>query len=79
MHLAIQLDQGPVNDWLPAPDATTPAQVHLQVDWVRKYALGTAPAAAAHAAAPAAGPAAAPATTQAAKPSPTKKPSDHDD
>ena len=24
MHLAIQLDQGPVKDWMPAPDATTP-------------------------------------------------------
>jgi beta-glucanase (GH16 family) len=67
MHLAIQLDQGPVNDWLPAPDATTPPQVRLQVDWVRKYALGAAPAPA-----PAA---AAPATPKAAKPSPTKKPS----
>ncbi len=73
MHLAIQLDMGPVNDWLPAPDATTPPQVHLQVDWVRKYALAST-------AAPApAAPAAAPTTTKAAKaakPSPTKKPSD---
>jgi hypothetical protein len=65
MHLAIQLDQGPVNDWLPAPDATTPPQVRLQVDWVRKYALAAAPAPAP----------AAPATPKAAKPSPTKKPS----
>ena len=44
MHLAIQLDQGPVKDWLPAPDATTPPQVKLQVDWVRVYSWAGAPA-----------------------------------
>lgn len=44
MHLAIQLDQGPVKDWLPAPDATTPAKVRLQVDWVRVYSWAGAPA-----------------------------------
>ena len=27
MHLAIQLDQGPKKDWMPAPDAITPAEV----------------------------------------------------
>jgi beta-glucanase (GH16 family) len=45
MHLAIQLDQGPVKDWMPAPDATTPEQVRLQVDWVRVYSWAGAPAA----------------------------------
>lgn len=44
MHLAIQLDQGPVKDWMPAPDATTPAQVRLQVDWVHVYSWAGAPA-----------------------------------
>jgi Glycosyl hydrolases family 16 len=44
MHLAIQLDQGPVQDWILAPDATTPPQIHLQVDWVHEYALATPPA-----------------------------------
>jgi beta-glucanase (GH16 family) len=38
MHLAIQLDQGPKKDWIPAPDATTPAALSLQVDWVQVYA-----------------------------------------
>lgn len=42
MHLAVQLDQGPVKDWIPAPDATTPPQIRMQVDWVRVYALATA-------------------------------------
>ncbi|OLT10753.1 hypothetical protein BJF78_05590 [Pseudonocardia sp. CNS-139] len=38
MHLAIQQDIGPFgNGWVPAPDATTPAQVRMQVDWVRIY------------------------------------------
>jgi len=45
MHLAIQLDQGPVKDWILAPDATTPAKIRLQVDWVRTYAWAGAPAA----------------------------------
>ena len=35
MHLCIQLDQGPVKGWMPAPDRTTPNEVRLQVDWVR--------------------------------------------
>jgi hypothetical protein len=33
-----------VKDWLPAPDATTPAKVRLQVDWVRVYSWAGAPA-----------------------------------
>ena len=52
-----------MKDWILAPDATTPPQVHLQVDWVREYSLANAPA-----------PTTKPATT---KPSSTKKPS-HD-
>jgi beta-glucanase (GH16 family) len=40
MHLAIQQDPGPFgNGWAPGPDETTPAQVQLQVDWVRIYGL----------------------------------------
>jgi len=39
MHLAIQLDQGPKQDWIAAPDATTPAAgINLAVDYVRIYA-----------------------------------------
>ena len=38
MHLAIQLDQGPKKDWIPARDETTPEEIALQVDWVRIYA-----------------------------------------
>jgi beta-glucanase (GH16 family) len=38
MHLAIQLDMGPFEEWIPAPDHTTPAEVSLEVDWVRVYA-----------------------------------------
>jgi beta-glucanase (GH16 family) len=38
MHLAIQLDMGPFEEWIPAPDETTPAEVGLEVDWVRVYA-----------------------------------------
>ncbi|MEJ8278477.1 glycoside hydrolase family 16 protein [Pseudonocardia spirodelae] len=37
MHLAIQLDQGPAVKWIPGPDATTPDEVRLQVDWARVY------------------------------------------
>ncbi|WP_165438235.1 glycoside hydrolase family 16 protein [Pseudonocardia sediminis] len=37
MHLCIQLDQGPAQKWIPGPDATTPDQVRLQVDWARVY------------------------------------------
>jgi beta-glucanase (GH16 family) len=38
MHLTIQLDQGPFENWIKAPDETTPAEVSLEVDWVRIYA-----------------------------------------
>ncbi|MHA6629814.1 glycoside hydrolase family 16 protein [Pseudonocardia sichuanensis] len=38
MHLAIQLDMGPYEEWILAPDHTTPAEVSLEVDWVRVYA-----------------------------------------
>jgi len=34
-----------VKDWMLAPDATTPEQVRLQVDWVRVYSWAGAPAA----------------------------------
>jgi Beta-glucanase/Beta-glucan synthetase len=37
MHLAIQQDIGPLENWVPAPDAATPPQVRFQVDWVRIY------------------------------------------
>jgi beta-glucanase (GH16 family) len=35
MHLTIQLDQGPKKDWILPRDETTPAEVALEVDWVR--------------------------------------------
>ncbi|WP_224389425.1 family 16 glycosylhydrolase [Pseudonocardia sp. ICBG1293] len=38
MHLAVQLDQGPAAGWIPAPDAGTPDEVRLQVDWARVFA-----------------------------------------
>ena len=39
MHLAMQQDIGPSGtDWIPAPDAGTPATVTFEVDWVRIYA-----------------------------------------
>ncbi|MFP5068606.1 glycoside hydrolase family 16 protein [Pseudonocardia nantongensis] len=38
MHLCIQLDQGPAEKWIPGPDAGTPDEVRLQVDWARQYA-----------------------------------------
>jgi beta-glucanase (GH16 family) len=38
MHLAIQLDMGPYEEWILAADETTPAEVSLEVDWVRVYA-----------------------------------------
>lgn len=37
MHLAIQQDIGPIDDWIPAPDASTPSTVKLDVDWVHVY------------------------------------------
>ena len=39
MHLTVQLDQGPKENWLPPRDETTPEEVALEVDWVRVYAL----------------------------------------
>lgn len=39
MHLAIQQDPGPIGDFVPARDGTTPAEVRLEVDWVRIYGL----------------------------------------
>jgi hypothetical protein len=36
MHLTLQLDQGPVANWLPAPDA---GDARMQVDWVKVYQL----------------------------------------
>lgn len=39
MHLTVQLDQGPVKDWMPPRDETTPPEVAMEVDWVRVYAL----------------------------------------
>jgi beta-glucanase (GH16 family) len=38
MHLTIQLDMGPFEEWIPAADATTPAEVSLWVDWVKIFA-----------------------------------------
>jgi beta-glucanase (GH16 family) len=39
MHLAMQQDIGPYGkDWIPAPDASTPATCTFEVDWVRVYA-----------------------------------------
>jgi beta-glucanase (GH16 family) len=38
MHFAMQQDIGPYgDDWIPAPDATTPATCTFEVDWVRIY------------------------------------------
>lgn len=38
MHLAMQNDVGPHDDFIPPRDATTPDEVSLEVDWVRIYA-----------------------------------------
>jgi beta-glucanase (GH16 family) len=38
MHMTIQLDMGPFEEWIPAPDATTPEEVSLEVDWVKVFA-----------------------------------------
>jgi beta-glucanase (GH16 family) len=38
MHLAIQQEPGPFGDnWVPPPDASTPDQVTMHIDWVRIY------------------------------------------
>jgi beta-glucanase (GH16 family) len=40
MHFAMQQDIGPYGkDWIPAPDASTPAECTFEVDWVRIYAV----------------------------------------
>jgi beta-glucanase (GH16 family) len=39
MHLTIQLDMGPLKDWLPPIDETTPPEVSLEVDWVRIFKM----------------------------------------
>jgi beta-glucanase (GH16 family) len=39
MHFAMQQDIGPYGkDWIPAPDASTPATCTFEIDWVRIYA-----------------------------------------
>lgn len=39
MHLAMQQDIGPYGeDWIPAPDSSTPDTCTFEVDWVRIYA-----------------------------------------
>ena len=38
MHMTIQLDMGPFEEWIPAPDHTTPERVSLEVDWVKIFA-----------------------------------------
>jgi DNA-binding SARP family transcriptional activator/beta-glucanase (GH16 family) len=37
MHLVLQQMVGPRGDGVPAPDATTPEQVVMHIDWVRYY------------------------------------------
>jgi hypothetical protein len=37
MHLAMQLDPGPLPGWTPPRDEFTPTQVEMAVDWVRFY------------------------------------------
>lgn len=37
MHMTIQLDQGPFENWIPARDETTPEELSLEVDWVRIF------------------------------------------
>lgn len=44
MHLTLQLDQGPVQNWLLAPDATTPPKLNMQVDYVHVWSWVGAPA-----------------------------------
>ncbi|MGE3414172.1 MAG: family 16 glycosylhydrolase [Dehalococcoidia bacterium] len=39
MHLAIQLDPGPLPGWTPPRDENTPDNVTFSVDWVRFYEL----------------------------------------
>jgi Glycosyl hydrolases family 16 len=37
MHLTMQQDIGPYDNWIPPRDASTPAEVSFQIDWVRIY------------------------------------------
>jgi len=37
MHLTMQQDIGPYDNWIPPRDATTPAEVRFDIDWVRIY------------------------------------------
>ncbi len=37
MHLAMQLDVGPIDNWIPAPNSSTPSTVNFEVDWVHIY------------------------------------------
>jgi Glycosyl hydrolases family 16 len=37
MHLTMQQDIGPYDNWIPPRDATTPPEVRFQIDWVRIY------------------------------------------
>ena len=37
MHLTMQQDIGPYDNWIPPRDASTPPEVRFQVDWVRIY------------------------------------------
>jgi hypothetical protein len=37
MHLTMQQDIGPYDNWIPPRDSTTPAEVSFQIDWVRIY------------------------------------------
>jgi beta-glucanase (GH16 family) len=48
-HMAIQLDEGPKANWIAAPDATTPKELKLQVDYVKVWKWADAPAPAASA------------------------------
>ena len=37
MHLTMQQDIGPYDNWIPPRDPTTPPEVRFQIDWVRIY------------------------------------------
>jgi len=37
MHLTMQQDIGPYDNWIPPRDASTPPEVRFQIDWVRIY------------------------------------------
>ena len=44
-HFRRHMQRAGIPGEVPAPDATTPEQVRLQVDWVRVYSWAGAPAA----------------------------------